>query len=901
MARSAVVPVAGKASVSVLRQGPIHNSGIPLGGLGTGGVEIWPDGRLYQWMLPNGRPWSNNGHVMKAGPADAPQPAAGDADFLVRVAIKGQRPMYRWLFAGNGLAITTASHFWRHHKYFFIKSFQEVQYRAEYPFAELTFIDPEFPVDIRLKAWSAFVPHNVKDSSLPGCCFDVEVMNRSQSAVEVSVLWQMQNVAGFACAKNAQEHTLLHKGELTAITMAGGLDEPGHWSSGDMTIWAQQHTGQSVDAIACNPYFQNLIWSLHRTGHMHGPLLPEFIKHEEHVRQPSASVPNKGYICVRQRLAAGKAAQASFGMSWYFPHHIIEKAPELGHRYQEWFASSLEVAKYMAAQRKRLQEESAVLPREVMASTLPGELKVAVLDQTATLIKNSHFIRDGRFGVQEGHGCCAFNTVDVDHYASYALSLLQPELRRTINDMHQGMAHPANGKIHHGLGDSVHVQPNGGGAKEGYSRWDVCCQYALAVWRDCAWSGDRETLKRHWPTVWKAVNLVASMDFYGIGLPYIQGGITYDHWNMQGVVGYMAGVYLASLRAVEEMAKVLGDEPAALWAHDSYQRGRKGFETKLWNGSQYVLYYGRRPKDWKPGDDDKGEHQIFDPVKPPESCCGSPCACDDECDCREDECDCDGDNVSGDCCCQRPQAYIQIADTGLMTDLLNGEGTASVMGLGTMLDRKRVRGYLKRVYEGNLQPENRCLTNGSYPDEHFLDQWPFMQWQTPWTGTEYFYSLMCYAAGMVKEGDTVVRMVHERHVRDGMRFDHAECNNHYARPLCIWGAWAARIGLRLNALAGVVGMATADGKPYAGLLLTGTMVGHCEYQPGKRLAISAIQGRQKIASIEIGQAKLVKKATVMLGKKSLANDVIVRDGIAMIELSRPIVLGAGQSIEAKLA
>lgn len=37
-------------------QNNIHNSGIPLGGIGAGGVELWPDGRFYKWDMLNARP-----------------------------------------------------------------------------------------------------------------------------------------------------------------------------------------------------------------------------------------------------------------------------------------------------------------------------------------------------------------------------------------------------------------------------------------------------------------------------------------------------------------------------------------------------------------------------------------------------------------------------------------------------------------------------------------------------------------------------------------------------------------------------------------------------------------------------------------------------------------------------
>ena len=103
-------------------------SGINLGGIGTGGVEIWPDGRLYFWNMVNSRPWAkseketNVDGVKGSHSINPVEPAVMDTDWFIRIAEKGKRPVYRWLFTGHGYALGTASHFWRVHKYFFMIS-----------------------------------------------------------------------------------------------------------------------------------------------------------------------------------------------------------------------------------------------------------------------------------------------------------------------------------------------------------------------------------------------------------------------------------------------------------------------------------------------------------------------------------------------------------------------------------------------------------------------------------------------------------------------------------------------------------------------------------------------------------------------------------------------------------
>jgi len=867
----------------VIREVANNESGIALGGIGSGCVEIWPDGRLHQWNMVNSKPWAG---AHRGDLSDPIVPGVTDTDWFIRIAEKGKRPVYRWLFTGHGYVCTTASHFWRVHKYFFIKAFPEIRYRAEYPFAYISYIDPVLPVEIELRAWSSFIPRDVKNSSLPGCCFDFTVRNKTGKQLDISLVWQQQNISGYAASKVVQEHEKQQHGKLHLVDMRGSTAEPDHPTSGDVCMWALKGNGQRITTIAANPYMMNLMWPVHQTGALDGPIMPEHISHEEINPEPLSRAPNKGWICVQQTLKPRQSTEVNMGLAWFYPNHISVRGTRVGHMYENWFDNGVEVARYQVKHRGDLLKRSQILPSLMMNSTLPVTLRLSLLDQLSTLITNTNFIKNGRVGLQEGHGCCAFNTVDVDHYSSYAFATLFPQIRKQILEQQTALAHPDNGKIHHGLPGTVEEIPAGGGAKDGYSRWDVCCQYTLQVYRDTKWAGDLDMMKECYAAAKRAMELVSTLDFYGVGLPFIQGGITYDHWNMQGVVAYMGGVYIAALRALEDMATLVGDDDGAAWARVHYERGVRGFEKFLWNGEQYLLYYARRPKGWKPGDDTIGEHKIFEPVKPPAECMPE-----------------DPDACGPDCECHREPNYVELQDTGLMTDLLNGNGTAAVMGLGDYLDPKRVRKQLKLILKRNIQEENFCLVNGSYPDGHYLDQWPFMQWQTPWTGSEYFFALMCYAAGLVEEGDRVVDLVYERHVREGMRFDHAECNNHYARPLSIWGAYAARLGLDVDGFRQTLAIRPPDGGPYDGALITAQAMGRLAFEPTTTKLTTRIElaeGKLPLRTLILGSGPS-KRVRVSLNGKPVAASVAAGDGDAVVTFSRLLRLKSGDRLSVALA
>lgn len=870
------------ASLGTIREAGTSRSGINLGGIGTGGVEIWPDGRFHHWNIANNIPWTGfHGHD-HAVPA-VKEANAGDTDFFIRVQGKGETPQFRWLFTGNGDMISTASHFFRHHKYYFIHSYPEIEYSAEYPFVHLRYLDEKFPVEVSLTAWSAFLPRNARDSSLPGFYLDFDLVNKSKQALDVSLVWQQRNFAGFSAGKVRQEHEKAKFGKGQGILMRGSLDETEHPSSGEMAIWYEPQKGQKLTSIAGNPYMQNIVWSIVRDGHLEGDLLPKWITREELRNPPSEEVVNKGWLCLQESLKAQGVTRMHAGMAWYFPNHVGPNGDRLGHVYSTWFAGVTEVASHLVKNRARFHDASSLLPCELMGSDLPEALKLSLLDQLSTLTKSTHYVEDGRFGLQEGHGCCAFNTMDVDHYSSYALSLLQPELRENVLHLHTGLAHPKNGKIHHGLSGSMTQPEITEETTEGYNRWDCSCQYVLQLFRDTRATGNQALMAQCLPAARRALELIASMDYYDIGLPYIEGGITYDHWRMKGVVTYMAGVYLAALQALESMALTLEDTASAQWAREHFTKGLKGFEEHLWDGDKYVLYYRRQPKGTSYAyvrDEHEGH---LDPQKPSDYLEAlADCGCEDG-------------------CCERDPVWEPLTDDGVMTDIINGHSTADVLGLGGFLKSDRVRKTLKRVLDNNWQPEHLAVVNGSYPDGHFLDEFPYMQWQTPWTGTEYFLALSCYRAGMTKEGDRIVEEVLQRHLREGMRFDQAECNNHYARPLVLWGAYQARTGLLYDGWEKALQfLPPGRSKSYSGAAILAVGLGRAQLDMGS-LELEWLDGKLPLKSIQLPAPKDAEKVVVFAAGKRTAAECNISRGVATVTLVKQVSLKAGDKLKVTLS
>ena len=140
-------------------QGVRPLSGIPLGGLGTGSIEIRSDGALHEWQIFNNPPWS--GGVLPGAPVPPSPVRPGDSLFAIKTRLGNAPPVVRILRQRDP---TEAMY-----TYIlpYVGNVQEIRYTGEFPFAVLEFGDPTLPVNVTLETWSSFIPGDVKHSALP--------------------------------------------------------------------------------------------------------------------------------------------------------------------------------------------------------------------------------------------------------------------------------------------------------------------------------------------------------------------------------------------------------------------------------------------------------------------------------------------------------------------------------------------------------------------------------------------------------------------------------------------------------------------------------------------------------------------------------------------------------------
>jgi len=89
--------------------------------------------------------------------------------------------------------------------------------------------------------------------------------------------------------------------------------------------------------------------------------------------------------------------------------------------------------------------------------------------------------------------------------------------------------------------------------------------------------------------VQEALEYLRKFDRDGDGIPENDGypDQTYDVWVVRGESAYCGGLWLAALRAAEEIARVLEDQPVASKYRELFTRSQASYIKKLWNGTYF--------------------------------------------------------------------------------------------------------------------------------------------------------------------------------------------------------------------------------------------------------------------------------------------------------------------------
>jgi uncharacterized protein (DUF608 family) len=456
-----------------------------------------------------------------------------------------------------------------------------------------------------------------------------------------------------------------------------------------------------------------------------------------------------GGMATHFTLAPGETKEVVFLLTWHFA------GGEHGRRYGQWYRDAAAVAGHLHDNLERLTRLTRLFHATYYDSTLPYWLLDRLMMPVTTLATNTvQWWRNGRFWAWEGVGCCHGTCTHVWNYAQ-AVARLFPELERSARTMQDlGVAFVAQtGRVMF-RGDD----PNFPYAADGQ------CGTVLKCYREHLMSQDGTFLKENWPRIKKVMEYSISRDGNDDGIIEDQQHNTYDI-NFVGPNTFVGALYLAALEASARMAALQDEPDFARRCRLLAERGRQWTVEHLWNGEYFVQ---RLPK---------GASTQFQ------------------------------------------------YGNGCLADQLFGQTWANALDLGHLYPVDRVRTALRSIYRYNWAPDV-AAQNKVHPPERwfarpgeaglFTCTWPEGgRMQEPvryrdeiWTGIEYQVAADLLHEGMLREGLSIIRGIHDRY--DGRRhnpWNEVECGDHYARAMASWGCLLALCGFVYDGPAGRLGFA----------------------------------------------------------------------------------------------
>ncbi|MFZ0320080.1 MAG: non-lysosomal glucosylceramidase [Candidatus Sulfotelmatobacter sp.] len=515
-------------------------------------------------------------------------------------------------------------------------------YYSLYPKSWYDYRWNKFPAHVTLEQFSPILPDNYRETSYPVAVYRWHAENPTNQTVRVSVLLSWTNMVGWArgVGSNFSEH--LNEGDTNRFmsegqngaTVKGIVFDRHRVGSAVTDEWDGQMAIAALESPGAEVSYQTTylpdgdgsdVWaSFSKDG-----------KLANNDRQWISSGENlAGAIAVTFTLKPGEKRTVPMVISWDLPIVEFGSGRKWYRHYTDFYGTSGTNAWKIAADGLTNAAKWSDVIDSWQAPYVQDESKP--LWYRGELFNELYVLADGgslwgrpveagkdaksTFGFMECFDYPYYNTLDVLFYGSMPLTKFWPDLDKQvmrafadtvpteINDKYlwiwksaqtrkeQFRTRKIKGAVPHDLGvphEDPFIQVNQFSWQDTNGWKDLNPKFVLMIYRDFVFSGrkDVDFLRYTWPAVTQALAYVEKFASTGDGIPQNDGypDQTYDEWVVRGESAYCGSLWLAALRAAEEMGKVLGDTANTAKYHELFVRGQASYIKNLWNG-EYFLY-----------------------------------------------------------------------------------------------------------------------------------------------------------------------------------------------------------------------------------------------------------------------------------------------------------------------
>ena len=774
---------------------------MPMGGLGAGQVALAGDGSLRQWQISHEinhtgfvphsffAVWAKPHFVKRPRPVEVARVLQTDvyydSEFEPAPAVNDHE-----IPAGCRALLDV------------LPGVENIRYRGSYPIADLQYVETALPVEVSMEAFTPFIPLDARASGLPAVIFNLTAHNPGDVAVDVAFMGTAQNSVGWdgftridgvsSPSYGGNRNTTIHLDGVSAVDMTSSGIDATHPKQGHVVLAALTN-GAPITNWWDDP---QALWADFRAR----GVLPD-------VGESAASALGRTWnsaVAPRVTVEPGETRTVTFVLAWHFPNRYVNwEQSQLGMddhdsrffegaMYSNWFGSALAVVEHIRDNLADLSDATRLYRDTFFDSTLPAPVLETVSTQTSILRSPTYFWpRNGNFYAFEGcngastpqnaprGGCCPLNCTHVLNYEQ-TLSRLFPDLERTQRDLEFGLQLTGTGGIPHrvvlpltmprwgaeyedcdcaaGCDDEEDL---GGVQHHGENAVYACDGHfgsILKAYREYLQSGERAWLESIWPQI--KLSLDYAIERWDDDRDGVLSGSQWNTYDCAifGHSSFTTSLYLAALRAVEQMALTLGDSAQATSARELFDKGSAKLDTELFNGEFYLQTV---------------DHDRYE--------------------------------------------TMQYGD-GCHADQLLGQWWAHALGLGHLLPAERVTSAVQSIHRHNFRrdlrdhvqrprvyarPEEPGVLICTWPNGGELEDPTNYCHETAWTGIEYSVAGQLIYEGLVNEALEIVSAIRSRqNGRIRNPWNEVECGDHYARALASWNLLDALSGYVYDAGAG---------------------------------------------------------------------------------------------------
>ncbi|MET2983714.1 GH116 family glycosyl-hydrolase [Aureibaculum conchae] len=836
--------------------------GMPIGGITAGQVYLGGDGQLWYWDIFNIQ------RIKPGGPGDKfyINPLTQDNQFDQGFAVRVKK-----------LLPTTITPIV---KPLNSDGFSDITFRGEYPIGKVTYKDADFPISIKLNAFSPFIPTDHESSDFPAVVMEYTLTNDSDTKVSVELFGWLQNMANYKTASEANgkaKNEIIKSGEALQL-----------FASSNVTDEASKDL----------PDYGNMSLTLLEGNEAWGsPSTPQDINYNLTEVSPSKNKGEEtalgkkltGVIGKEVELKAGESKTLTFVLSWYFPNvhrkesgfHDLKNRDNLRHYYSKKFKSSADVASKIAAKKTKYLETTKQWNKTWYNASLPSWFLDRTFVNTSILATTSCYRLDdltdnpdneNRFytmeGVYLGHGTCTH----VFHYEQ-ALGRVFPSLARQLRT-----------QIDYGLsfnkgviGYRAELSEIGHHDGRGYAV-DGQAGTILRAYREHTTASNNNYLKSYWPKIKESLEYMIAHDAEkSIKPDGILEGVQYNTLDKMwyGKNAWQSSLYNAALQAGADMAIEMGDKKFAKNFKAIAKLGQQNMTNQFFDGEYFI--------------------NIPDP-----------------------------DNT------ENPNTNI-----GCHIDQVLGQSWAIQAGLPRVLPKKETVSALKSIYKYNFQKDvGKYLDTATIKNVRFYalpgeagtimctfpkggaleskgtkaadwDNLVVGYFSECMTGFTYQVAGHMIAEGLVDEGMSMIKAIHDRYQPQKRNpYNEVEYGNHYTRAMSSYGAFVSASGFTLNEPNGRIGFSPKiNPNDFKSAFIAGnswgTFIQKVEDNQLK-VSLEVTYGKLKLQEISLDELSNAKEVVLIINEKK-TKARLIKSNTKLIVYFKTITLSKGDKLEIKVS